>query len=85
MGRRRGDAVADDLLERGKKIYEERLKSLLEPDHKGEIVAVEVESGDHFLGKSEIEAYDKAVAKHPGKQFAFLRVAFRTTHYVGAF
>ncbi len=77
--------MADDFLQRGKRIYEERLKSLLEPDHKGEIVAVEVESGDYFLGRREIEAYDKAVAKHPGKQFAFLRVGFRTTHYVGAF
>ena len=59
--------MEDDLLERGERIYEERLKSLLEPDHKGEIVAVEVESGEYFLGKREIEAYDKAVAKHPGK------------------
>ncbi len=77
--------MAEDLLERGESIYKERLKSLLEPDHRGEIVAIEVESGDYFLGKSEIEAYDRAVAKHPGKRFAFLRVGFKTTHYVGAF
>ena len=77
--------MADDLLDRGKRVYEERLKSLLEAEHRGEIVAVEVESGDYFLEKGEIEAYDKAVAKHPGKEFAFLRVGARTTHFVGAF
>jgi hypothetical protein len=77
--------MANDLLERGRRIYEERLKPELEPDHKGEIVAIEVESGDYFLGAREIEAYEKAVAKHPGKLFAFLRVGFGTTHYVGAF
>ena len=77
--------MEDDLLGRGKRIYEERLKVELEPEHNNEIVAVEVESGDYFLGRREIEAYDKAVAKHPGKQFAFLRVGFRTTHFAGAF
>ena len=75
--------MADDLLERGMKLYEERLKSELEPEHNGEMLAVDVESGDYFLGRRGIEAYDKAVAKHPGKQFAFLRVGARTHAFRG--
>ncbi len=74
-----------DLMDRARRIYEERLKGELEPDHNGEFLAVEVESGDHFLGSSEIEAYDEAIKRHPGKKFAFLRVGFRTTRFVGAF
>ncbi len=77
--------MAGDLIGRAKAIYEERLKAELEPQHNGEIIAVEVESGDYFLGDSEVEAYDEAVKKHPGKKFAFLRVGFRATHFVGAF
>lgn len=76
--------MEDNLLERGMKLYEERLKSDLEPEHNGEMLAVEVESGDYFLGKSEIEAYDEAVAKHPGKEFAFLRVGAKAAFFVGA-
>lgn len=74
-----------DLMGRARGIYRDRLKGELEPDRNGEIIAVEVESGEYFLGRSEIEAYDQAVKKHPGKKFAFLRVGSKTTHFVGAF
>ena len=76
--------MADDLLERGNRIYEERLKSLLEPDHNGEMLAVEVESGDYFLGQTATEAYRKAKAKHPGREFTFLRVGSKAAFFVGA-
>ena len=74
-----------DLVDRARMIYDERLKGELEPDHNGAFLAVEVESGDYFLGTSEIEAYDEAIKRHPGKKFAFLRVGFKTTRFVGAF
>ena len=76
--------MADDFLQRGKRIYEERLKSLLEPEHNGEMLAVEVESGDYFLGRTATEAYRKAKAKHPGKELAFLRVGAKAAFFVGA-
>ena len=74
-----------DLIDRARRIYEERLKGGLEPDHNGEFLAVEVESGDYFLGNSEIEAYDEAIKRHPGKKFAFLRVGARAPRFVGTF
>ena len=77
--------MQSELMDRARRIYRERLKGVLEPDHKGKILAVEVESGDYFLGRSEVEAYEEAIKKHPDKKFAFLRVGSRTTHFVGAF
>ncbi len=82
--RREGGAVEDNLLERGMKLYQERLKSDLEPEHDGEMLAVEVESGDYFLGRTATEAYRKAKAKHPGKELAFLRVGAKAAFFVGA-
>jgi hypothetical protein len=74
-----------ELTTKAREIYKARLEQELEAAHKGRIVAIEVESGDYFLGHSEIEAYEKACEKHPGKKFGFLRVGARTTHFVGAF
>ena len=31
-----------------------------------------------------MEAYEKAIQKHPRKKFAFLRVGARATHFAGA-
>ncbi len=71
-------------LERGMKLYEERLKSKLEPEHNGQSVVLEVESGDYFLGRTATEAYKKAKESHPGKEFAFLRVGSKAAFFVGA-
>ena len=37
-------------VDKGTAIYE-KIKDKLEPEHKGEFVAIEVDTGDYFLGK----------------------------------
>ncbi|MFQ6032784.1 MAG: hypothetical protein ACE5K2_07675 [Candidatus Zixiibacteriota bacterium] len=64
----------------GERIYREKLKPLLEPEHKGKIVAIEIESGDYFLGDSVVEAGQRAREKCPDKLFHFMRVGFRALH-----
>ena len=68
------------LVAQGQKIYETLLQKKLEPEHKGEVVAIEVESGDYFLGKSLVEAGKKARLKHPDKLFYFAKVGYRAMH-----
>ena len=67
------------LVARGQEIYQ-RLKERLEPDHNGQIVAIEVESGDYFLDNSVVEAGKKAKEKHPDKLFYFAKVGFPAVH-----
>jgi len=59
----------------GKEIYN-RLREKLEPEHKGQIVAIEVDSGGYFLGRTVTEATSEARKKHPDKVFYFVRVGF---------
>lgn len=61
---------------KGERIYRTRLKKLLEPTKRGWYVAIEVESGDYFLGQTTIEALEKAEAKYPDKQFYVVKVGF---------
>lgn len=65
-----------------KKINKELLQRF-----KGKIVAIDTGTGNYFIGDSELDAYKKAMQKHPnnqGKQFVFKRVGFDSTHFVGA-
>jgi hypothetical protein len=71
------------MAKRGKKIYQQKIKRMLEKDHQGEIVAIEVESGDYFLGKTVIEAADKGKKRHPQKGFYFIRIGHKAVHFVG--
>jgi len=68
------------LAEEGERIYHERLKDQLEPQYKGKIVAIEVDSGDYFIGDTVVEAGEKARKKHPDKVFHFIRIGFRAVH-----
>ena len=67
-------------IERAKQKYEQSLAVILEPEHTGEIVAIEPESGDYFLGKDEIEAADNGRAAGHRGPFYFLRVGSHYAH-----
>ena len=64
-------------------IFKKANKDLSSKD-KGKIIAIDSDSGDYFIGDSEIEAYKKAIKKYPEKKFVFKRIGFSATHFVGA-
>jgi len=57
-----------------------RLRSKLEPRYKGQILAIEVESGKYVLGKDELNVALKAVKKFPGRKFSFFRIGYPAVH-----
>ena len=74
---------SDSVADQARKIYEERLKSELEPFHSNEFVAIEPESGDYFLGKTLSEAIGASRAKHPKKLAHAFRVGHRAAVHLG--
>ncbi|MBC8141906.1 MAG: hypothetical protein H7Y38_10750 [Armatimonadetes bacterium] len=50
----------------GKAIYNERLKSLLEPAQNGKAVAINVENGDYIVADSLKEARTALHPRYPG-------------------
>ena len=63
-----------------KQTYAEKIAKQVEPEHNGEIIAIEPGSGAYFLGRHEVEAADKARAAGVEGPFFFLRVGSRYTH-----
>ncbi len=50
----------------GREIYERDIRPQVEADHHGEIVAIDVDSGDWGIGDGEIAAVDSLRAMRPG-------------------
>ncbi len=46
----------------------------------GRFIAIEVDSGDYFIGDTAIEATRKAQVEHPGKIFFLGRLGFPTAY-----
>jgi len=55
-----------EMVTKGETIFKTIEDELL-PEHRGEAVVIDVDSGDYFLGETGIEATDKAREKYPGQ------------------
>ena len=75
--------VKDPTIARGQKVYEEQLRSRLEPEHTGRFVAIEPESGRYFLDDTGSGALIEALAAMPGCLFYLARVGYRTADAFG--
>lgn len=56
------------------RVIYDRIQGELKPPFKGKMLAVEVESGDHFIGETVLEAAAKALARYPDRLFGFFQV-----------
>ena len=61
-----------------------KINKELSPKYKGKVVAIDTDTGNYFIGDSELDAYKMAIKKYPNKQFIFKRIGFDYTHFVGA-
>jgi len=69
---------------RAEEHYARALRAKLEPQHKGEYLVLDVESGDYEVDADEMVAIDRARAKHPDRLFYILRVGYRASVFIGA-
>jgi hypothetical protein len=74
---------AGDIVERGTRIYDERLRHLLEPQQNGKYVVIDVETGEYELDEDHLAASDRAADKRPGAPLYATRVGSRSLGRVG--
>ena len=71
------------VISRAKEIYEQRLKSSLEANHRDQFVAIEPDSGDFFIGETFDEAVKLARSKYPSKLSHTIRVGHAAAFHLG--
>lgn len=69
------------IAEEGVKIYE-RIKIKYEPQEDGKFLAIDIESGNAYLGNSSAEALVLARQKHPNKVFYVVKIGFNAAETV---
>lgn len=73
----------EEIVRRGKEIYERDLKHKLEPQHNGDFITINVRNGDYAVGKDPLRTYHVMEAKYPGGAFYGGRVGRPTTYRLG--
>jgi hypothetical protein len=65
-----------EIVERGKAIYREQLKSSLEPNQHGRFVAIDVETASYEVADETIDAMDRLQERVPEAQIWVERVGY---------
>jgi hypothetical protein len=73
----------DEIIERGKAVYESRLKSLVEPEHIGKYIAIDVETGDYEIDRDDLAVEDRLLKRHPDANLFLTRVGAKTAYSMG--
>lgn len=66
----------EEIARKGEEIYASRLRERLEKEHKGQVVIIDVESGEYEIGHDSLAANKWALAKHPRAALYGIRVGF---------
>jgi hypothetical protein len=73
-----------EIAARGERIYAEKLRQTLEPEHIGEFVVVNVDTGEYELDPVHLAALNRACARWPESVFYAVRWLRRAGAYWGA-
>ncbi len=66
----------EEIARRGEEIYASRLRDHLEQQYRGQVVIIDVETGEYEIGQDSLAANNRALAKHPGAALYGIRVGF---------
>ena len=83
--RKENTEPSDALSENGQRLYDERLRGILEPEHTGEFVAIEPDTERYFLGSTGLTALRAGREALPDKLFYLMRVGSDATYRVGGY
>ncbi|MFH1049148.1 MAG: hypothetical protein V1732_05805 [Patescibacteria group bacterium] len=75
----------EQVSQKGEEIYKNKLKSVLEPKENGKFVAIEVVSGDYFLGDTILEALEKGRKKYPDRLLHTIKVGYQGVFKMGSY
>ncbi len=75
--------TANETVRLGKEIYERDIRHLVEADHHGQVVAIDIDSRDYALGVNAIDASERLRAQHPDAEVWLMRVGHQTLYRFG--
>ena len=77
------DSYSNEIAARARALYEDVLRTQLEPDHRDEFVAIEPISGEYFLGRTLSDAIAAARQAHPTRLSHTMRVGHAAAIHLG--
>ena len=75
--------ATDDIVRRGQERYEREIRAAVEAAHHGEMLALDVETGDYETAPDSLTALNRLTARRPNAVVYILRVGYPTAVRLG--
>lgn len=77
------DHTPQEVETRGETIYEQRIRAEVEPEHKGEFLVIDIETGEYEVDQSDLAATKRALVRRPDAVLYGLRIGYPTAYRLG--
>ncbi len=78
-----GNLHGEELAKRANEIYQEKIKAVVEPDHIGEFLVIDADTGGYVFDKDDLTAAQTAYSMFPnGSRFA-IRIGYKAMYHFG--
>lgn len=74
-----------DIAARGRELYDRQIRALVEPQHRGQFLVLDIASGDYAVGPDDLSASKEILARRPQGVFYGLRIGQRAAYRLGGF
>jgi hypothetical protein len=74
---------ADEIVKRGKELYERDIRSKVEEGNKGKILMIDIETGEYEIDDNPLDAAERARARHPDAALFAMRIGYPTMGRLG--
>jgi hypothetical protein len=74
----------EEFAQRGQTIYEAQIRSQVEAENYGKIVAIDIETGDFEVADTPILATDRLYERHPNAQPWVIRIGHQAVYRFGS-
>ena len=75
--------TSDEIAQRGQVLYDQQIRSKVEPGNKGKFLVLDIETGEYEMDTDELAALKRAKAKNPDAALYILRVCYPTAYKLG--
>ncbi|HLK57893.1 MAG TPA: hypothetical protein VKU00_15100 [Chthonomonadaceae bacterium] len=73
----------DEIVARGKEIYEKQLKSKLEPHEIGKFLVIDIDTGEYEMDEDDLAAVLRAYKKNPDGARYEMQIGYATSGTIG--
>ena len=77
------ELTIDEVCDRAREIYRQKIKHLVEPQENGKFVAIDIESGDYEIDEDDIAAEDRLEERRPSCPGHLFRIGSESAFVIG--